>query len=701
MDLKKFSKIAESLKQYRRAELKDFEKEIGSAPVEELYVDPLPNDAILESVLSTNTTFLLGRKGTGKSTIFARAQAHYRKQSDVISIYLDVKSLYDKLDAGDIPPADLTDYDIDENAYRTHILRKTTLGKVIAELLNEINKSYEQLNFVSKKIRAERYKKLKEDLSALEKKVQTSHLEQHEIPVLQKITKKLTAQELQENTKSSAVSAEAKANAFGISGKISGSISDFDRTLDDKDTYVEYSDVVLKSFPFNDIIKNIQSLLEEAGLKRVVVFFDDFSELPFLDQKLFVDVILSPLNNSSNEAVKLKIAGYPGRIYYGKIDPSKTDTITLDFSDIYDSSEVQEMERLATSYTERLLTTRFKAFKAKISDYFEVTSSTKMEDYMEMLFQASFNVPRIMGYLLHQLYLDRVSNEQKINTSAIKLASRKYYQKAMEHYFEKLNRFALEPYQNKLDRHNQNLLLKLLINEAKDVRKKNIAGRVGGTYFNDVRSNPPASHFTVTPQLEEIFSSLESNFFLSRYRKGKNKQGIEVTIYALAHGICEMERIPWGYPEGRDFRGYFTQRCFEYTRALHNFLSKKQTIRCKDCLQCFPLDQKDSIKYYKWRCPECSDGICEIVDLADDFSDEIKQLDEDIMLEPVEYEIINTLHSEDKEMRAGEISALIDTTYQMVGKRTDKLQDMGLVNKDKSSGSTKNKLTDRAEDVYF
>ena len=73
MDINRFSKVAESLRQYRRAELKDFETEVGSKPIDLLYVDPLPGDAILNSVLSSNTTFLLGRKGTGKSTIFAKA----------------------------------------------------------------------------------------------------------------------------------------------------------------------------------------------------------------------------------------------------------------------------------------------------------------------------------------------------------------------------------------------------------------------------------------------------------------------------------------------------------------------------------------------------------------------------------------------------------------------------------------------------
>jgi putative ribosome biogenesis GTPase RsgA len=83
MNPQKFARIAESLRQYRRAELRDFEEEIGTRPVDTLYVDPLPNDAVLTSVLSSNTTFLLGRKGTGKSTIFAKAQSDLRKRKDL------------------------------------------------------------------------------------------------------------------------------------------------------------------------------------------------------------------------------------------------------------------------------------------------------------------------------------------------------------------------------------------------------------------------------------------------------------------------------------------------------------------------------------------------------------------------------------------------------------------------------------------
>ena len=101
MNSKTFNKITESLRQYRRAELKDFEPEVGPNPVDKFYVDPLPEGAVLQTILTPGTVFLLGRKGTGKSTIFAKAQSEIRKSKELFSIYIDVKSLYDLISPAD------------------------------------------------------------------------------------------------------------------------------------------------------------------------------------------------------------------------------------------------------------------------------------------------------------------------------------------------------------------------------------------------------------------------------------------------------------------------------------------------------------------------------------------------------------------------------------------------------------------------
>jgi len=54
-----FACIAESLRQYRRADLRDFSKELGDDPVDSLYVDPLPGNAMLRSVMSSIQPFYL------------------------------------------------------------------------------------------------------------------------------------------------------------------------------------------------------------------------------------------------------------------------------------------------------------------------------------------------------------------------------------------------------------------------------------------------------------------------------------------------------------------------------------------------------------------------------------------------------------------------------------------------------------------
>jgi predicted AAA+ superfamily ATPase len=74
-DKDNFYNAIESLKKYRRADLLD---EKGKNLLEILYTDLLPNDHILKKSIRENTIFLIGRKGTGKSSI-------WRKFSDSVT----------------------------------------------------------------------------------------------------------------------------------------------------------------------------------------------------------------------------------------------------------------------------------------------------------------------------------------------------------------------------------------------------------------------------------------------------------------------------------------------------------------------------------------------------------------------------------------------------------------------------------------
>lgn len=694
-----FAKIAESLRQYRRAELSDFQSDVGGNPVDLLYVDPLDSDAVLKTVLLNSTTFLVGRKGTGKSTVFAKAQFELRKRHDAVSVYVDVKSLHELLSAGEAVVQSLDDASISESVLRAHSLRKGFLGAVLSDLIKELKAAYETRSLIQRWMgNARGYSQVIGELEQLAAEVKVAKLSQEEIPILRTISKRTKETLITKEFSSERAKLDA---ALGAVPALKGStgFEAFDESIADNEIYQQYADAVLRSFPFQALLARIRELLEGVGLVRLFVFFDDFSELAWVDQKLFVDVILSPLNNASDETIKLKVAGYPGRIYYGKIDPGKIDTVGLDFYQLYKSQEIQISEASAINYLERLLKARFNGFGQNITDYFD--STVPISDHYRLLFEVTLNVPRLIGYVLHYCYLDRISKRLPITSASIRLAAQKYYETVITQYFDRMNRFAMEPFERKLDRHNQQQLLRSLIHEARGVRRGISTGQVGGKYFEGL-TNPPVSHFAVSPSMEKLLSALELNFLVTKYHEMRDKSGKDVSVYAFFYGLCEAERFPWGYPKGRrDDRSYFVQRCFNYNAAIQQFLSKSQTIRCDSCGACFGMEKREMIEFYKWRCPECQQGTCAVISLGEDFKREVEALTKDTMLPPVELEILEALNEEGGPMRAGEIAALIDTTHQLVGHRTSKLHETGLVNKTLSGSVNRSTITSKARHLYF
>ncbi len=123
-------------------------------------------------------------------------------------------------------------------------------------------------------------------------------------------------------------------------------------------------------------------------IKYVFICLDDFSEIDEQAMKIFVDTIVAPLNNWSEEYFKFKIAAYPGRVYLGNIDPTKIETIKfkLDYYDLYLSSKSKDIEQEAIKNIERLLSQRCQYFCQKNLDYFFDTFKTDMPTYYRYLF---------------------------------------------------------------------------------------------------------------------------------------------------------------------------------------------------------------------------------------------------------------------------------------------------------------------------
>ncbi|MBV8551485.1 MAG: hypothetical protein JOY54_09310, partial [Acidobacteriaceae bacterium] len=137
-----FREAAQSLKLYRRAELEDPVEQ--KSLIKDLYVDPLPDEHIFKTVLRSNTTLLIGRKGTGKSTIFQRVQYELRQMRGYASAYVDIKTVYESAATDPGLLNQLGDDALGPADVRSLLLYRAFIKAVLTEIKNEIKKKLKE-----------------------------------------------------------------------------------------------------------------------------------------------------------------------------------------------------------------------------------------------------------------------------------------------------------------------------------------------------------------------------------------------------------------------------------------------------------------------------------------------------------------------------------------------------------------------------
>lgn len=130
-----FFTATNSLKKYRRADLLD---DKGNSLIEDLYVDLLPNQQIFKSCLTDNTTFLIGRKGTGKSTIILKLEDEYRKRKDYISYYLDTKTIFESAKS-DFISSDYLSKKIPKKTLEKYLIERAFIQAILAQIIKDTN----------------------------------------------------------------------------------------------------------------------------------------------------------------------------------------------------------------------------------------------------------------------------------------------------------------------------------------------------------------------------------------------------------------------------------------------------------------------------------------------------------------------------------------------------------------------------------
>ncbi len=699
-----FFDAVESMKKYRRADLID---EKGRDLLEKLYVDLLPNEHILKKTLLNNTTFLIGRKGTGKSTIFLRIEQELRKKDTYLSCYIDVKTIYEASQSQykdsdyirDLIPDDLID---------KYLIERTFIQNILSAIQYELNKKYDSMGGRIAKIFVKTKPEIvKKKIQELEEKIKNNQLlESIEIPILRKINERSKiSQEKFKDTEAKiaglGIAGEIKANALGGEIKTDSGFSFKKGNKDTSEFEKGFSSVFLQVFQIKEIIVQIKEILALLNIDHLFVLLDDFSEIDDDAISRFVDVVLSPLNNWSDEFVKFKVAAYPGRLYYGKIDPGKIDTIYLDFYDLYSEFDRNKMEVNAIGFVERLIESRINYFAEASPEIFFDTSSQYMEieEYYELFFKVSMNVPRILGYILSYCYQSKVIYNKQINKTDIESAAERYYEDKIEPFFDTAT-FSLLSIDEKISILQFRELLDKITSKLLEVRKKIVTKELKGSVYDP--SSPYASHFYLDPRLEEFLKTLELNFFISKYNDLSDKDGNPSSIYNINYGLAINNNILWGKPSGNQYRKYFIERPFGFNKLITEFLSDAKKIHCvnPECHKDFSIDDLEFLKFNNYKCNSCTSPVI-VESISTEIKEKIERIDNTKLLPMPELKILRELEKSERPLYAREIAQEIDYSSQLVGRRGKKLEEeYDLVTRIKDSQPYKYELTEDGK-KYF
>jgi len=134
-----FEKLIDSLKKFARPEL--FEE--GADILDELYTDLLANDLILKKCLKDRTTLLIGRKGTGKSTLFLKIENEIAKKDDQISCFIDTKTIYENVSNKPFS----NENEIDDQILKEYMIKRSFVKYILGEVLEKIEYKIEQSTF--------------------------------------------------------------------------------------------------------------------------------------------------------------------------------------------------------------------------------------------------------------------------------------------------------------------------------------------------------------------------------------------------------------------------------------------------------------------------------------------------------------------------------------------------------------------------
>lgn len=555
-------KAFKSLMKSGRPDIYDSNSDVNL--IEDLYVDLFYNDYILRQVVDDNHLILIGRRGTGKSTIFLRAEKEIENIDNTISVYINLQSVYDEI-------------------------RNTMLSDDLTYFMTFKNFMYQVLYSIKENIKQNVNNQ--ETLEELFSKIEEGDYIDSDFQRSLEITSKSS------DVKREGANAKLSITDISVGAKIENE----ENTSLEQKTYKKE----IRVFSIHSILQKIKELLKDSGITRVVLFLDDFSELTEISQKVIVDSLIAPIISAYNDTFIVKIAAYPGRVYRGNIDSTKLPSQSIDFFDAFDriATNYTDVEKHSKDFIKRTLDKRLEVYtnnQITFEDIFDLQEDDA-DEYLKLLYYTTACIPRALGYILNYCFLGSINRGYKIKLSHIKDASIKYFEDNIYPDFINDVRFKQAFYDDKelLNQLSQRNLMDKIVEKQFDLKRTMIT-----TYRNTRKRNNlkqiyqetikqykqstsywfPTSHFYIDKKFDKVLKTLELYFIVSKFNEGSSRTPSEkISMYGLNYGLCMLRKIDYGKPVFRRAYDYWRQEEFDLTNFIPQILSSVEKYICCNC----------------------------------------------------------------------------------------------------------------------
>lgn len=656
-DIDKFLKFSESLKLVRKANIEDDD---GKSIIDEVYTDLLPKDGILKKINLPKTTIVYGRKGTGKSTIFQRSKRMIEEKKENLAIYIDVYSLFSN-STPDIP--ELMNSTIYKEEVKKYLLYSNLLNSIIKETINKLEAELDKsLKLKIRELFTDEVRELKKKLQHISNSLDDV-FRTYDLSLL-----KTSKVEKTDNIKSlKEFNLELNPSQIGIKLK--------DKDESNSSTKKVFDENLLRYLNIKEsLIDKLSSIKKILDIKHLYIYLDDFSEIEYDAQCLFIDWFVTPLNNQSEDFIKFKIAAYPGRFYHGKLDPGKIDTVNLDFFDAFYAYEIKRnnvdistMENLAIDYTKRLLENRIKVYFPD-DHWFDFFEDLNENQLYQLLFEVSLNIPRKIGYILSYCHESCLIHDCKISREQIENAAVRYFREVTEKYFVS-NPHIIRPFDDQISIELQNELIKKIIERQSNLQneKRNLSIK---------RKLLTSSHFTVSKHLTETLNNLELNGYINTYNKIKIKNE-PTTVYSIDYGLSKSWSLIYKRPGNTsEIHNTF----YNLNALIIDFFNTNHIIKCPNSHE-FQYSQLDDMKKYGMKCPICLENNeiseCKIFAVNKELIEKItKNSKNNTKIQYRHYLVLSTIYLSKKAQSISYLSNSLDLSEEHLIKLIDELIDL-------------------------